>query len=607
MSGMEAPPEALAGRSRFDWLARAGALVSFAAPFGVALAAAGSTSAWRDDHLVVQGIGCIGREQRGGVSAWLAEASRFVPLGALHFRLALTAALVLGAAGLAVHRLAREILGRQASTPLLVSALSTIAALTVMLSVTAQSEGGVAGGSGVALFLAVMILVARPVQGWQGPGKALYLGMLIGTLALESTVTVAVLVVAIAAGVLVEEERPTRDVIGVVGGAALACWGLLRLPRLIRSLAPAPLCDFGRAIAKLEEAAPAKPLGGVLGRLGDEGVVLVALAALGLGLAVATTRLRGAALSLAVLIVLYAFSVLVEGRFLTAEDIAPLHLLAIVALAVGAAMALAIIAGTLLAWRLPMARGAAILLVMTDLTFAVAGAEDSSFANDRSGWRGADAFTDEALEQLPPRAALLVRSRDTALRVWAAQLEHGTRPDVLVVPVPATGDAPLALGLLRAEPALQKALQDISLEGRPGEEALTILADARPVLVELDRGWDRRVVSHFVPDHLWLRFLPEPRGPSDRKAAFTDLANREERVRAASLVGGKPDPTTSRILRGRLIDSALVAAQLGDRDEATALAARIGAVPGGELFSAQLMQRLLTSKSGPIDVKGLAP
>jgi hypothetical protein len=333
----------------------------------------------------------------------------------------------------------------------------------------------------------------------------------------------------------------------------------------------------------------------------------VVLAALGLGLTVATARLRGAATLLAALILLYALSVLVEGRFLTAEDIAPLHLLAMAALAISAAMALATVAGTLLAWRLPMAKGAAILLVMTDLTFAVASAEESSFANDRTGWRGADAFTDEALEQLPPRAALLVRSRDMALRVWAAQLAHGARPDVLVVPIPATGDSQLALGLLRAEPALQKALQDISLEGRPGEEALTILADARPVLVELDRGWDRRVVSHFVPDHLWLRFLPEPRGPSDRKAAFADLASREERVRAASLLGGKPDPLTSRILRGRLIDSARVAALLGDRDEATALAARIGAVPGGELFSAQLMQRLLASKSGPVDVKGLGP
>jgi hypothetical protein len=339
--------------------------------------------------------------------------------------------------------------------------------------------------------------------------------------------------------------------------------------------------------------------------VGDEGVVLVVLAAIGLGLGVAKARERASTLPLLVLIALYALSAAAEGRWLRPEDIAPLHLLAMTALAIGAALALSTIAATLLAWQLPMAKGAAILLVMTDLTFAVATAEESAFANDRSAWRGADAFTDEALEQLPPRAALLVRSRDAALRLWAAQLAHGTRSDVLVVPMPATGDTRLALDLLRAEPALQKALQDISLEGRPGEEALTILADARPVLVELDPGWDRRVVSHFVPDHLWLRFFPEPRGPSDRKAAFADLASRADRVRAASLLGGKPDLMTSRMLRARLIDGALVAALLGDRDEATALAARIGSVPGGELFSAELMQRLLASKSGPVDVKGL--
>jgi hypothetical protein len=243
---------------------------------------------------------------------------------------------------------------------------------------------------------------------------------------------------------------------------------------------------------------------------------------------------------------------------------------------------------------------------MTDLTLAVATAEEASFVSDRSAWRGADAFTDAALEELPPRAALLVRSRAAAWRIWAAQLAQGTRPDVLVVPVPATGDARLALRLLRAEPALQKALQDISLEGRPGEEALTMLADARPVLVEFDPAWDRRVESHFVPDHLWLRFAPEPRGPSDRKAAFADLHRRAEGVLAASLVGGKPDVDTASMLRARLVDGALVAALLGDRDEAAGLAARIGALPGGELFSAELMQRILATKSGPVDVKGLA-
>ena len=74
---------------------------------------------------------------------------------------------------------------------------------------------------------------------------------------------------------------------------------------------------------------------------------------------------------------------------------------------------------------------------------------------------------------------------------------------------------------------------------------------------------------------------------------------------AASLVTDRPDADTASILRARLVDGALVAAWLGDRDEATALAGRIGAVPGGELFSAELMQWLLATKSGPIDVKSL--
>jgi hypothetical protein len=158
---------------------------------------------------------------------------------------------------------------------------------------------------------------------------------------------------------------------------------------------------------------------------------------------------------------------------------------------------------------------------------------------------------------------------------------------------------------LRVEPALQKALQDISLEGRPGEEALTILADARPVLVELDPAWDRRVLSHMIPERLWLRFAPEPRGPSDRKAAFADLHARSARVLAASSIAGKPDADTASMVRARLIDGAVLAALLGDRDEAAALATRIGAVPGGELFSAELMQRLLATKAGPVDARNL--
>jgi hypothetical protein len=160
---------------------------------------------------------------------------------------------------------------------------------------------------------------------------------------------------------------------------------------------------------------------------------------------------------------------------------------------------------------------------------------------------------------------------------------------------------------LRAEPALQQILRDVSLDGRPGEEALTILADARPALVELDPRWDRRVVSHLVADHFWLGFAPEPLGPSDRKAAFADLRTRFARVLSSISVEDRIEPMTAAVLRARLTDAAAQAAFLGDRDEAVALLAELGKVSSGDRFVTELTQRLAATRSGPIDIKGLVP
>jgi hypothetical protein len=588
-------------------LAHIGAAISALAPFGVALGHAATASVWRDDVVVLRGLGRAGWGHAGCVSALLAQASFFLPLGSVHFRSAVMAAAVLGAAGWGVHALTRDILARQASAPRIADALATIAALTATLSPTGQGEGALAGGSGVALLLAVAFLCTRPAEALHDPPRALTAGMLAGALLAESGVTAAALATGIACGLVFERRKGIPRGAPFALGGALVAAALLVSPAWVRSLVSAPFLDIGRAMTALPPAAPVlRPFGGAVARLIAEGSILVVLAGLGFGVALAQRALRAAVAPLIVVTALYAASIFAEGRILVAEDIAPLHLVVTAALAIGSAVAVKAVVVALLAWKLPMAKGAAILLVMTDLTLAVATAEEASFANDRSSWRGAEAFTDEALEQLPPAATLLVRSRRAAWRLWAAQLAHGSRPDVLVVPTPATGDTRLALRLLRAEPALQKALQDISLEGRPGEEALTILADVRPVLVELDPAWDRRVLSHLVPERLWLRFAPEPRGPSDRKAAFADLRARAARVLSAGLIADKLDPDSAAMLRARLADGALLAALLGDRDEAIALAGQIGEVPGGGLFAAELMQRLLASKSGPLDVKGLA-
>ena len=94
----------------------------------------------------------------------------------------------------------------------------------------------------------------------------------------------------------------------------------------------------------------------------------------------------------------------------------------------GVAIGVQTIAGGMLALSLPLAKGATIFLVMTDLTLAAAAAEDASFRVDRSPTHGAEAFTDEAFERLPPGAAVLVRSSALALRLWSARLTNGIGP-----------------------------------------------------------------------------------------------------------------------------------------------------------------------------------
>jgi ABC-type sulfate/molybdate transport systems ATPase subunit len=148
-------------------------------------------------------------------------------------------------------------------------------------------------------------------------------------------------------------------------------------------------------------------------------------------------------------------------------------------------------------------------------------------------------------------------------------------------------------------------LRDLSLEGRAGEEALTILSDSRTVLTELDPRWDRRIVSHLVADQFWLRFAPQPLGPSDRRVAFADLRARFDRVLLASSELGELDRESRAMLRARMTDVTAEAAMLGDREDTLSLLERLLKVTSGDRFATELTQRLSVTKAGAIDVKGL--
>jgi hypothetical protein len=550
------------------WTDRAGALSSFAIPFGLALSHVGSSPAWGGDLALLRGLAGVGLSGQGMLGALFTRLVSFVPLGTTAFRAAALSALALGGVGWAVYHLARRLLEANARTPRLSAALSVIAAMAATSGATAQREGTVAGGAALAVLVALVLLLLLPGHQSSGARGAIRIGALWGALATESLALALLWFLAAAGGAVAERRRASRaTLVGLAGGAALAVVVLL-LPMATAPFAPSFL-ELGRAVADLGPSSLERAArGGGSGLwLSEMGVVPIAWSAIGCAVGLWRGRLRSHVVPLVAALALDRLAALREGIGFAPADLAPAHLFAVAALAIAAALATQATATLLDDMKLPMARGAAVFLVMFNLALVVAAAEEASFAADRSAMRGAEAFTDDALLRLAPGAAVLVRSQPLALRLWSARATEGARPDVLVIPMRILGKGRIALGLLRDEPEVQGLIRDVSIEGRPLEHALTALADVRPLEVELDPAWDRRITSHLTSDHFWLRFAPEPLGPSDRRAALAAMKPRMEMVLQASRTDDQPDEMTESVVGARLKDYAAVATVLGDKDE----------------------------------------
>jgi hypothetical protein len=146
----------------------------------------------------------------------------------------------------------------------------------------------------------------------------------------------------------------------------------------------------------------------------------------------------------------------------------------------------------------------------------------------------------------------------------------GARPDVTLVPsellATRIGSDPML-----ADRRLSPLLRQLWVTGSPDEYSLSRLADERPVWVELDPGWDRRVLEHLRPEGPWLRFLPNPLGSSERRAAVGDT--RAAIRRTVELAGGLEalDPGTRRVLGESTARQAWLIAALGEHDGAQRL------------------------------------
>lgn len=520
-------------------------------------------SVWRDDLATVRAAGVVLRAGDGLPSTLLSIASSALPLGSHAYRATLVSALAVGVTAALVRGLTARLLTAEGAPWGRALLLATTAALLSGLSPTLQREATVGGSASVATALALGAF-ALTLGAPRATPRDVALGAVLALLALESPVTCVACAPALTLALALGGDARSRartSAPNVIGGAVITALALvaptwLRAPSSAPHLEVSVASSIGELLHVDVTSLRARGLGAFFGELGG-----LALALAGVG---AVAGLNGGKTRRFVvpLVALVAVDLLVPPRSsgaLAPDSFAAVRALAVAAAATLAQLGVAALVALLTTTGLSFARPAGAMVVAFSLSL-VALSADEARAGDRGPRRGAEAFTREALDALPHGAVVLVRNEVIAHRLSAARLE-GRRPDVLVIPAPLLGRGRLAARLLADEPALLPLLRDLGALGGPTEHALSSLADVRPVYTELDPSWDRRLASHAVPEHLFLRFMPQPLAPTDRVQGSVDTLAADQRVLAASTVDSLRDPATSQVL-AVLARGELAAAQI---------------------------------------------
>lgn len=627
-------------------------LLAFALPFAAALSRAASTGQWRDDLPAVRDLGLVSVGLGGGLSTVVAQAMSLLPLGSRTFRASVGSALALGLAAWLTYRLALRVLRAAMPLPVpprpgaaapqleagsppasrLAALLAAVAALTAALSPAWQLEGTVGGGAMWATCAALgAVMVALDCAGGHRSGARswLLLGALSGAAFAESpaaglcgaaAAAVALLLPRLQHRLLDRADRavlvllrrrvePPREpapraalpqgrALAWMAGAAVAVAALLLAPVALRPLSPRAWADLGRFLSSGAVAAldtPAAPVSALEAWSHEIGFLSLVIGIGGAALAFLRPRTRA---PLAALLALVLLDTLLPARlasFLTSDPFAPLRCLALAAIAVGSAFGVHEITLLLRRVRIPLAKPAGALVVMFHVTLIALTSEEAAVAADRDAQVAAEVWTDEAYGALPRSSAVLVRSPAIAWRLWAARIVRGERPDVLVVPAPLLSRGRVTEALLSNERATSLLLRDMALSGAPTEHALSTLADARPLFVELFPGWAPRLFRHLSVNGMWLSYAPEPRGPSDRKLLLLAQAAPLERVLRAIGDTRQADASTGAVMAESLKGQAALLIALGEAETAQTFLLKV----------AELTPKKAAAAAGPVRAQAL--
>ncbi len=542
-----------------------------AAPLVIGIWRASFGSQWRDDQALLAAVGQGPPAIQGALSALLASIALELPVGGKWLRAALVSVVALSLCGFLIFSLTRYLALRLGVSRLAASAAGLGSAWLVTLGPSWQLEATVGGGLTVAVSLCLLgVWLSREAEAaWVPFALALALGAALA----ENWAAAAALALALTARLGVRRAALPWSRQTVALSAALFGWvavGLV-LGQLVRS--GGHWSDLGIAFAG--EVGRAQLPNQALA-LVDENFTLLALgiAALGACATLFRAQTRALALALGVWCILGGIFSQAGDDLLGVDPFAPFALLGLSAVGIFAGVGAAS-AFTLTRWRVPMARQSVGLLVTALFVLALLGFERSTHVAGRRDHVASEAWTDEALSDLPPGSVLLLKSSELAWHLWAAREIGGQRPDLIVAPLQALERGSGSEELVRSEPALGPVVRDLRLSRRPTEFALSSLAVERPLFVQFDASWDPRLREHLVPHGFWVGFSPHALGRSDREGAALASDQAFSRVVTLAEQPGSRDAGTLQVLQEQLAEHALMLFSLQDFHAASLFAEKL--------------------------------
>jgi hypothetical protein len=516
-------------------------------PWAVVLAALGTLVHASDAPLWATDAALLGADEAGAwtgqVSRALAGILRVLPLGSLTLRSTLLGAIASGLCAGLLWQLSVELMAEGRSRPRIDAWLSLAAALGVVFALPWMTDATVAAGGAaprVVPGLLLWVLLVRQKRVTEGLGAhPMVLGALFGLCIGESPwIGLAVFVIGLAKSPF--DSRPKAALFFASAAAVtLAVFAPALLTASVEDVYELSVWPLGGAFPGLGPIAFVRDVG----LLASAGVLLFAL-----------PGGPGRSLWLPSGVVLL-FDVLIPaspaGPALGAVDgcaaRSALHLMMLATMAPLGALGLRRLLDIALELRVLAAGQSAALLTVLALAVSSAGLEDAHRYLSQTDVSGARAWTSAALDELPLGALVLTRSEPVGRRLRAAQVQ-GERPDVLILRLDRLSRPRTLAHALRAEPALEPLIVDLSLGQPPSERALAVLVDRRPVYVEPGPGWEPRLLQHIEPALPLAAFSPYPLAHSDRLANLDQRKARIERVLEATERGVRPDRATQRVL-----------------------------------------------------------